>query len=119
MAKKETKAAAPAAKVELYEKLVKTHPKIERKGATMPSLNGHMFSYLSQSGAMALRLPEDAREEFLKKYKTTLFVAYGHIQKEYVTVPDALLERTSELKKYLALSYEYVKAMKPKPAKKK
>jgi hypothetical protein len=120
MAKKETKAAAPAAKVELYEKLVKTHPKIERKGATMPytSLNGHMFSYLSQSGAMALRLPEDAREEFLKKYKTMLFVAYGHIQKEYVTVPDALLEQTKELAKYLALSYEYVKAMKPKPTKK-
>jgi hypothetical protein len=121
MAKKEAKPSAPADKVALYENLIRTCPQIELKGATIPytSLNGHMFSYLSQSGAMALRLPEDAREEFLKKYKTTLFLAYGHIQKEYVTVPDALLKNTKELKKYLALSYEYVKGMKPKPTSKK
>jgi hypothetical protein len=121
MAKKEAKPSAPADKIALYEKLIKTCPQMERKGATIPytSLNGHMFSYLSQSGAMALRLPEDVREEFLKKYKTTLFLAYGHIQKEYVTVPDALLRNTKELKKYLALSYEHAKGMKPKPTSKK
>jgi TfoX/Sxy family transcriptional regulator of competence genes len=39
--------------------------------------------------------------------------------KEYVTVPDKLLENTEELKKYLDLSYEYVKTLKPKPTKKK
>jgi hypothetical protein len=54
----QTKASAPADKVELYEKLVATNPKIERKGATHPytSLNGHMFSYLHPSGSVALRL---------------------------------------------------------------
>jgi len=35
-----------------------------------------------------------------------------------VTVPDSLLRNTKELGKYLDLSYEYVKALKPKPAKK-
>jgi TfoX/Sxy family transcriptional regulator of competence genes len=38
--------------------------------------------------------------------------------KEYVTVPDDLLGKTKELQKYLGLSYEYVKALKPKPTKK-
>jgi hypothetical protein len=83
------------------------------------SLNGNMFSYLHASGAMALRLPPEEREKFLKKYKTKLFEAYGVVQKEYVTVPDTLLEKTAELKPYFAMSYEYAKTLKPKPAKKK
>jgi len=77
-----------------------------------------MFSYLGKNGLMALRLAEDDREEFLKKYKTTLYTAYGIIQKEYVTVPDALLAKTKELKKYFDLSYKYVQSLKPKPTKK-
>ena len=46
---------------------------------------------------LAIRLPDDEREKFLKKYKTTLFEAYGTVMKEYVAVPDSLLaehERT-------------------------
>ena len=35
--------------------------------------------------------------------------------KEYVVVPDSLLENTKELKKYLDLSYEYARTLKPKP----
>ena len=42
---------------------------------------------------MALRLPQDEREHFLEKYKTTLFEAYGAVMQEYVAVPDALLQR--------------------------
>jgi hypothetical protein len=78
-----------------YEKLVKTNPKVERKGAANPytSLNGHMFTYLNQSGSLALRLPEGKREKFLKKYKAALFVAYGAVMKEYATVPDKSSER--------------------------
>jgi hypothetical protein len=104
----------------LYDKLIATNPKIERKGADNPytSLNGNMFTLLHQS-RLAIRLPDDQRAEFLKKYKTTLFTAYGTVMKEYVAVPDSLLENTKELKKYLELSYEYAKTLKPKPSKKK
>jgi hypothetical protein len=111
--------APPAAKVAPYEKLIATHPKIERKGAanSYTSVNGHMFSLLRPSGEMALRLPAEEREKFLKKYKTKLFEAYGAVMREYVAVPDALLERTNELKPYLAISYDYVRALKPKPKK--
>src|SRR5580658_4971325 len=106
----------PADKLELYNKLIATYPKIERKGAAHPytSLNGHMFTYLDQTGAMGLRLPKDEVEAFLKKYKTTLFKSYGVVKKDYVTVPDTLLKNTNELKKYLGISYEYVKTLKPK-----
>jgi TfoX/Sxy family transcriptional regulator of competence genes len=108
-------------KLELYEKLIATHQDIERKGKTMPytSHNGHMFSLLSKDGSLGLRLPKDEREAFLEKYNTMLFKQYGAIMKEYVTVPDRLLAKTEELKRYLEISFEYIKTMKPKPSKKK
>lgn len=110
----------PRDRLEAYDRLVATNPDIRRKGATVPytSLNGHMFSYLDASGSMALRLPAGEREAFLAKYETKLFEAYGIVQKEYVKVPDALLENTEELKPYFDASHAYVKAMKPKPSKK-
>src|SRR5271165_2416900 len=105
-----------ATPVDLYEKLIATHPEIERKGAANPytSVNGNMFTLLHDSRRLAIRLPEKEREEFLKKYKTTLFTAYGAVMKEYVAVPDALLKNTKELRNCLELSYEYAKTLKPK-----
>ncbi len=104
-------------KVALYEKLVATNPDAVLKGDTMPytSVNGHMYSYFSKDDLMALRLPEDTRKAFLVKYKTTLFAAYGIIQKEYVTVPDSLLQKTKELAVYFDVSYKYTSGLKPKP----
>ncbi len=111
----------PADKLELYEKLAATIPGVTVKGATVPytSLNGHMFSYLSKEGRLELRLPEQVREGFLKKYKTSLSMAYGLVQKEYVEVPEKLLEKTAELKNYFAQSFAYVSSLKPKPTTKK
>jgi len=107
--------------LELYEKLVATNPTVERKGATVPytSLNGHMFSYLSKGGKLALRLPTETREAFLKKYKAKLCEAYGKVQPEYVEVPDSLLASTKELKKYFDASFAFVSSPKPKPTTKK
>lgn len=103
-----------------YERLVATQPEVERKGAGVPytSVNGNMFSYLHASGSVALRLPKGVREEFLGKYGSKLFEAYGIVQKEYVTVADPLLGDTIELAPYFAMSYEYAKSLKPKPTKK-
>ena len=111
----------PANKLDLYEKLVATNPKVERKGDTVPytSLNGHMFSYLSKEGKLALRLPTGEREAFLKKYKAKLCDAYGKVQVEYVEVPDSLLSSTREVKKFFECSYNYVSSLKPKPTAKK
>jgi hypothetical protein len=111
---------AYAEKLNLYEKLVATKSGATRKGANVPytSLNGHMFSYLAKTGRLALRLPAGEREAFLKKYKTTLCEQYGIVQKEYVMVPDALLKKTAELKKFFNLRFAYVGSLKPKPTKK-
>lgn len=61
-----------------------------------------------KEGEPALRLPEEAREERLKKYKAKRCEAYGRVQPESVGVPDAVLAKTPEL------SFAYVSALKPK-----
>ncbi len=104
-----------------YERIAETIPEVERKGAANPytALNGNMFSYLHPSGAMALRLPPEAREAFLARYGTSLFEAYGVVQKEYVTVPDDLLADTAALAPHFAASFAYARTLKPKPTTKK
>jgi hypothetical protein len=115
------KPAASNLKVELYEKLIATIPGLERKGDANPytAINGNMFTLLHQSERLAIRLPNDKREEFLKRFNTKLFEAYGAVMREYVAVPDAMLKNTGELKKYLEASYDYAKTLKPKPTRKK
>ena len=99
-----------------YDALIKTIPEIERKGAKLPytSLNGNMFSILSKEGEVGIRLDKPDREVFLKKYKTRLLHTYGAVMREYVTVPSSLLKNTKELSKYLKMSLEYAKTLKPK-----
>lgn len=116
-----TDAKKYAANLELYEKLVATNPAVQRKGATMPytSVNGHMFSLFTKDAYLALRLPPDVQQMFLKKHKTKVTEQYGAVMKEYVDVPEALLKKTSELKRYFDLSFAYVSSLKPKPTSKK
>jgi hypothetical protein len=114
--KKRPEPSAPALIVALYDAMVATQPEVARLGATMPytALNGHMFSFVHPSGDVALRLPKELRPNFIEKYDSKLFDAYGLVQKEYVLVPGSLLERTDEVSPYFAASLAYVKSLKPK-----
>jgi hypothetical protein len=116
MPKSPTKSKIPSRALEQYDQLIATNPKIERKGDVHPytSLNGHMFTYLDQTGTLGIRLSHDEADAFLKKYKTTWFESYGVVKKDWVKVPAALLSNTKELRKYLDLSLENVKKLKPK-----
>jgi TfoX/Sxy family transcriptional regulator of competence genes len=118
---KTTAGTVPADKLQLYEKLLATNRSVTCRGATVPytSLNGHMFSYMSKEGELALRLPAKEREVFLKKYNAKLCEAYGVVQPEYVEVPASLLSSTRELKKFSDASYNYVASLKPKPTARK
>jgi hypothetical protein len=111
----------PVEKLALYQELVATIPRLQAKGAAMPytSLNGHMFSFLTKMGTLALRLPATERQAFLEKYETSLTVQHGTVMKEYVDVPAVLLEKIVESTPYFAISYEYIASLKPKPTKRK
>ena len=107
----------PPERLAHYERLVDRIPGVERKGATMPytSHNGHMFTFLDATGSMALRLPPDARHEFIAEYQTRVADQHGHPMKEYVLVPDSLLDRTDELAAWLTRSHDWIGTLKPKP----
>ncbi len=122
MAVKKTPANDIAEKMlKQYEAVIGHLKGIERKGVSMPytSLNGHMFSFLAKDGSLALRLPEEEREAFIKKHKTTLCEQHGVVLKEYIVVPDKLWEKNDELQAYFDLSLNYIKTLKPKPTAKK
>lgn len=111
----------PQEKLDLYRKLIDTHPDIELKGGQkLPytSHNGNMFTFLTKEGKVGIRLDKKEREAFIEKYNTQLVVSYGAVMKEYVEVPDDLLASTEALQPYLVMSYAYVQTLKPKPNKK-
>ena len=109
----------PRERLDQYERLVATLPGVERKGKTVPytSVNGHMFSFLTPTGSLALRLPTGDREAFIDRFATGLHEAHGTVLKEYVSVPDELFANTVEAAPYLAASHAYVASLKPKPTK--
>jgi len=114
-------AGSYAATLATYEKLIASNPAIEQKGDKIPytSLNGHMFSFLAKDGSLGFRLSQDKRNEFLEKYPSAELFQYGIVMKEYVKIPDQLLGKPEELKKYFDLSFAYAKSLKPKPTAKK
>jgi TfoX/Sxy family transcriptional regulator of competence genes len=117
MARGQEPTTVPPDKVDAYDRLIATLPGIERKGATLPytSVNGHMFSFLTPVGTLALRLSRADREAFIEQHATRLHEAHGTVMKEYVTVPEALLTDTESLSRDFAASYAYVASLKPKP----
>jgi hypothetical protein len=107
------KVAVTPAQVAAYDRVIATHPDIERKGRNLlyTSVNGHMFSVFSTEGHLGIRLPRAEREAFLEAYGVTLLKSYGATMREYVTIPDDLLEDTARLAPVLAESYAYVSAL--------
>jgi hypothetical protein len=92
----------------------------EVKGAKNPyaSRNGHMISFLSIDGMMALRLSDELREEFLSEYNSGPVIQYGSVMRGYIFVPDELLRITDELTVWFAKSYNWIGTLEPKSTRK-
>jgi len=107
--------------IELFEKRLKEHSTIERKGANNPytSVNGHMFTHVNKAGEVGLRLSKEDRDAFVEKYGSGPMQSYGAVMREYVVVPVSVLKSKKSFLGYLEKSYAYVNSLKPKPTKKK
>ncbi|HEY7525197.1 MAG TPA: hypothetical protein VH720_16265 [Candidatus Limnocylindrales bacterium] len=107
----------PPERLALYERLVATQEGVERKGASVPytSVNGHMFSFLTPTGSLALRLGSADRAAFLARHETRLHEAHGTVMKEYVAVPDALFADLDAMAPWFAAGRSYVAGLRPKP----
>ena len=106
----------PADRLALYEGLVASAEGVERKGAANPytSRNGHMTSFIDKEGEVSIRLDKSDREQFIESFGSRISMQYGKQMREFVVVPDDLLERQDELRPWFVRSWERVGTLKPK-----
>ncbi|MEO0325931.1 MAG: hypothetical protein AAF447_23475 [Myxococcota bacterium] len=119
MARKKPPPDVPADALALYDALIATHARVERKGAksAYTSHNTHMFSFMAKDGTLALRLGKAEREAFVAEHQTEPVISYGAVMKEYVAVPPALLADTETLAPLFAASFAFVDAKPATPKK--
>ncbi len=108
-------------KLALYEKCIEAFPKIKMKGkrTAYTSVNGHMFSFLAVDAIMAIRLCKEDQRDFIATYSTEPVIQYGSTMKDYVDIPDKVLQETSLMSSYIQRSYEYISSLEPKSTKRK
>lgn len=115
------KMASHEKNLNLYEQAIALQPEITRKGKANPytSHNGHMFSFLDKEGKLGIRLSIEDKTTFEEMHKSPPFIQHNAVMNGYVTIPQKLLENTSELSIYLKKGLDFVSSLKPKPSKKK
>ncbi len=103
----------------LYDRIIDTHPEIERKGKSMPhtATNTYMFSMLNKAGEIGMRLPKEQREQLMEEHHTTEYKSYGAVIKDYILIPTSLYDQIDVLASLLHDSFEYTKSLKPQPRK--
>lgn len=112
-----SKYEGPPEKLEQYTAVVdRAGTGAEVKGAKNPytSRNGHMFSFLDGSGAMALRLSGELTEEFRSKYASGDVTRYGATMRGYSSVPPELLASVDELAGWFVRAWTWIGTLPPK-----
>ena len=108
-------------KLEHYKQVVEEHPDAKLKGAKSDytSKNGHMFSFLSGEGIMALRFGKDEQKELMEEFGTDFVIQYNSVMHGYVDVPDDVVSDPKAFSSLFQRSYEYISSLEPKPTTKK
>lgn len=112
-----SKYPGPSEALERYAEVVEAaKADSEVKGAKNPytSRNGHMFSFLTPEGMMALRLSDELGDEFKSQYESGEVKQYGAVMRGYVSIPDELLSDTTTLADWFDRSHEWIGSLPPK-----
>jgi len=107
---------SPPALISLFESIFPGPPAEQRKMFGYPAgfVNGNLFMGLFQDD-LALRLPEDQRQELLAAKKAKQFEPMpGRPMREYVSIPNALASDKKELAAWVAKSCAFCASIKPK-----
>ena len=106
----------PADRLELYEELVASVEGVERKGAANPytSRNGWMTSFIDKEGEVSIRLGKEEIEAFIDKYDSRTSFQYGREMKDFVVMPDEMLEDPDLARAWFIKSWEHAGTLKPK-----
>ena len=106
----------PATALDRYRTVVDAFGRCEVKGAKNPytSRHGHMFSFLTPDGGMALRLPDDRIEAFFEAYDSGPVSQYGKTMRGYVSIPEDLFSSPDRLLPWLEAAWKWIGTLPPK-----
>jgi hypothetical protein len=106
----------PPDRLALYEALVASVEGVERKGAANPytSRNGWMTSFIDQEGEVSIRLGREEIEFFIDEYASRTTSQYGREMKEFVVMPDEMLEDLDLARAWFIKSWDHAGTLKPK-----
>ncbi|HEX2677062.1 MAG TPA: TfoX/Sxy family protein [Polyangiales bacterium] len=107
----------------LFEAALPKDPRIETRkmfGGVAASVHGHVFAGLFGPSTM-IWLPEDERAEALALDGARPFdpMGDGRARSEKVMLPDRMMRRPAELRRWIARAFEAAARLPPKAAKKK
>lgn len=102
--------------IKVYAEVIALNPNFELKGKNNPytSANGYMFSQINKNGELGIRLSREATAEFDEAYGAQPFLSYGAKMREYVLVPDKVLDDSKTLGYFLQKGFEHVMSLPPK-----
>jgi len=113
---------SPPELVRRFDTLLASLPGADRRmlfGYPCAFTNGQMFAGLHQEN-MFLRLPDEERLDFLRLEGAGPFEPLpGRPMREYVVVPDAILDEPDTLRGWLERSLRYASSLPPKERKKR
>jgi TfoX/Sxy family transcriptional regulator of competence genes len=105
---------------DIFESIVSLWPEAEKRqmfGCPCAFVHGQMFAGLHQE-SMMLRLSDEDRHEFLSTAGARPFEPMpGRPMREYVVVPDAVLQSSHELGVWFGKAFDYAASLPPKEAK--
>lgn len=107
---------APQAMIELFERIVPDDPRAERRkmfGYPCCFVNGNMFMGLHED-KLVVRLPADARKEFLRMGASKFEPFPGRVMKEYVVPPKIMLADDASLRVVTDRALAYGASLPPK-----
>ena len=114
-------AAAPD-RMQRYERMIASVEGLDVKsnfGSLYTAVNGNMSTMISRHGVVGIRLPPADRAAFITQHDTELFRGdpAWPPAKEFVAVPEHLLDDLDALRPYLELTASYTRSLKPKSTK--
>ena len=106
-------------KLKLYDSIINQCTEFNRLGKGMPhtATNTYMFSMLNKAGEIGIRLSKEDQESFCEKHNTGAFKSYGSVIKDYVLVPDSVLNEIDLVVLYFTKSFIYTNTLKAQPRK--
>ena len=105
---------------DVLEQLSTRHEGLQVKGKKTAylAMNGNMFAFVDDTGALCFRLSEADKKAFNEAHGTSDVIQYNAVMRGYVRPPESLVGDEAALAALFDQCVAFAKTLKPKPTKK-